>query len=109
MLWDVPEDVGFLLDEATVLIVTTKGRSCVVFVLLTLPLLCAKIMQLMTNLEGSPFGGHVRTFHVTFTVETFLSSKPGQICVQVFLLTRTVMHHIMTFRSMTDCIYYYYY
>ena len=49
------EDVGFLLDEATVLSVTIKGRSCILAVL-KLPLLklaCVPKLYnlLMTSLE----------------------------------------------------------
>ena len=107
MLWDDPEDVGFLLDEATVLSVTIKGRSYIL-VLLALPLLklaCVPKLYnlLMTSLEGNHFGAHIGTFHAAFTVEKFLSLKPGQICMQVFLLTRAVMRRIM-FRSTTDRI-----
>ena len=71
--WDVPENVGVLLDEATVLSLTVKGTLCVVLVLLTLPLLkltCVPKLNnlLMTSLEESHFGGHIGTFNVTFTV-----------------------------------------
>jgi hypothetical protein len=49
VLWDVPQDVGFLLDEATVLSVTIREMSCICL-LLTLPLLKLAFVPDLNNL-----------------------------------------------------------